>query len=112
METVPRPDKYFSVKRKSGDSIHLKAESYCDTGYGTFAFYREEIEEVNKSYLKGSPLVPIFELPRKTVSSIEEIGVAEFQVKPKAKKKPVSKRVPKAAKPILKTILKKIQNTP
>jgi len=95
--TLVQPEKkYYLVTLKEGGVVRVQAKSYSDTAYGTFAFYREDIELVNRSYNKGSPLVPIYELSRKFIASVEEEGMAEVHpvvVKRKTPKQPKKARV-------------------
>lgn len=97
LKIVPPEPRYYLITLKSGDKVKVAAKSYCDTAYGTFAFYREDIELVNKAFNKGSPLTPIYELSRKVIASVEEEGVAEFHpIKIIKKKKTIKpKKKPK-----------------
>lgn len=82
MEIVPNEPRFYLVDLKDGGIIKIRATSYCDTGYGTFAFYKEDIDSVNKAYLKGSPLAPVYERSRKSIASVEEDGFIEIIEKP------------------------------
>jgi hypothetical protein len=96
LRLVEREPRIYLVYLKEGGHISVKAESYTDTDYGWFAFYKEDIETVNKMYMKGSPPTPIYELPRREVSSVAEEGVIEMHLKERKvtikKKKPAIKK--------------------
>jgi hypothetical protein len=98
LKLVPPEPKYYLITLKAGGKVKVAAKSYCDTAYGTFAFYREDIELVNKQFNKGCPLTPIYELSRKVIASVEEEGVAEFHPMPSIKKKKTAKPKRKSPK--------------
>ena len=89
LSIVQNEPRLYQVFLKAGGHVSVKAECYTDTDYGWFAFYREDMEVVNRGYVKGNPPVPIYELPRRDVDSIAEEGVIEMHLE---KRKAVKKK--------------------
>jgi hypothetical protein len=83
LHLVESSPKYYCVYLKDCSTVRVQATCYTCTDYGTYAFYREDIDTVNKSYLRSSPPAAIYEIPRRDVSSIAEEGLIEMQKKPK-----------------------------
>jgi hypothetical protein len=75
MPVQPAP-KHYCVHTDTG-VVRVRANSYSATNYGTYAFYKEGIEEVNKAAMKGGELASVYEVPRRNVESITEEGVSE-----------------------------------
>jgi hypothetical protein len=78
LSIVPKLAKVYLIELKSGGIVRVSANSYCGTDYGTFAFYREESDQVNKAYNKGCPPAPVYETPRKSIIAISEEGMSEI----------------------------------
>lgn len=105
LRLVEKPPRIYLVYLKTGGHIAVKAECYTDTDYGWFAFYEQDIEEVNRGYIKGNPPTPIYELPRREVASIAEEGVIEMHLKKQRVTK--KKKTPANKKPNPKSVVKK-----
>jgi len=99
----PSP-KFYCVFLKEGAVVRVQAACYTCTDYGSFAFYREDIELVNRAYLKQCPPSAIFEIPRRDVHSIAEDGIISIE---KLKKSQNIKKVKKAVTKKTKSVLVK-----
>lgn len=88
-----KPLRYYSVYLRDGNQIRVRANSYCATDYGTYAFYLEEGGAVYKGTVKGNPPTPVYETPRRDVHSVAEEGHTELMIRPR-KTRQAKKKVP------------------
>ena len=106
LSIVPPSPKMFRVYLLDAGSVLVRANSYFATEYGTYAFYLEDIEDVNKAYNAGKPPCAVYESPRKNIRAVAEEGfladsVGEAPSHGIVDKKAVAKRA--KAKPKAKT---------
>lgn len=83
LSLVQKPLKHYCVYLRDDENwgfVRVRANSYLATDYGTYAFYLENAEEVNRRYMKGNLPDCVYEIPRRNVDAISEESMSEVVI--------------------------------